>query len=91
MKETLNAFAASGSPWYRTDLPIVIMEQTKDALNLDDCKKYWGGDYNPAGCDDGYQKNLFKQEFYFSDGSCLKRNKQADGNVYFHTSGSGEC
>lgn len=88
LKETLNAFATAGSPWYRTNIPIVIMEQTKDALNLDDCKTYWGDD--PSVCDDGYQMNFFKQNFHFDDGSCLKRDK-TDDNVYFYTSGSGVC
>jgi len=83
LKETLNGFWEAGAPWYRTNLPVVVMEQTKGGLSQNQCTTYWGG----TSCDDGYQKNIFKQEFKFDDGSCLKRGN--DGNVYFHGNGGG--
>jgi len=61
-----------------SNLPVIFMEQSKGMFNVTECQAVWNG----TQCMGGYRKEIFAQEFNFTDGSCLAIPDQCR-DVYF--------
>jgi hypothetical protein len=48
-------------------IPVVFLEQVRGMSDHTECNLVWNG----RDCEDGYRKEIFAQEFNFTDGSCL--------------------